>query len=48
MNRGHMDAQNYRFDFVDAIIDEMSGVKPKAKDETDDNDEKMKRLFDGE
>jgi hypothetical protein len=47
MNEGHLDAQNYRFDFVEVVINEMVS-KYKTNDTKDeDNETKMKRLFDG-
>ncbi len=50
MNKGHMDAQHYRTDFVEVVIKEYlrgSEEKPEEKDgdDEDDNESKMKELF---
>ncbi len=50
MNRGHMDAQYYRTDFVEVIIGEYmrnTDDKKEDPDEEEDNETKMKGLFDG-
>jgi len=48
MNKGHLDAQNYRFDFAVIVISEMvkergGEVEPPIDEE--DNEAKMKELF---
>ena len=51
MNKGHMDAQHYRTDFVEVVIKEyLRGVedseeKTAGNDDEDDNETKMKGLF---
>ena len=48
MNKGHLDAQNYRFDFVENIINEMiieRGGKVETPLDDQDNEAKMKELF---
>lgn len=47
MNRGHLDAQNYRLDFAQTVINEMikeAGGEVETSD-TKDNETKMKELF---
>ena len=50
MNRGHLDARFYRFDFAEVVLNEMvlaaGGKKENGIDDAD-NENKMKDLFDG-
>ena len=46
MNRGHMDAQYYRIDFVEVVVKHLTGtVKDSEEKDDDDNEAKMKELF---
>ena len=43
-----MDAQNYRMDFAKVVIEEMVRMHGgEAENDSEDNETKMKRLFDG-
>lgn len=48
MNKGHLDAQYYRFDFVEVVINEIVkefGGEVKTPIDDDDNEAKMKEMF---
>ena len=49
MNRGHLDAQNYRFDFAEVVVDEMvkaaGGEVSEAKVSDDENEATLSEVF---
>ena len=49
MNKGHLDARYYRFDFAKVVVDEMVRMHGGEVEDTpdEDNKTKMKRLFNG-
>ncbi len=48
MCKGHLDAQNYRLDFVEVLLNEMIEMHGGTKSPSEEgNEAKMKGLFDG-